>query len=83
MMPQHHGEADIHPRPIYTSILDLYKVLELLLCSLKGIWLQPYTVSPAKLAPDLGVQVHLRSGNNATTSWLRLISTSDCFVHPY
>jgi hypothetical protein len=31
----------------------------------------------------LGIQVHLRSGNDATTSLLRLIFTSDHFIHPY
>jgi hypothetical protein len=43
----------------------------------------PYTVTPAKLAPDLGSQGHLWSENDAITSWLRLISTSDCFIHSY
>ncbi len=64
-------EADIHLRPLHTSILDIYKVFELLVCCLKGIWLHPHTVTPAKMAPDLGIQVHLRSGNDATTSCLR------------
>ncbi len=76
-------EADIHLRPLHTSILDIYKVFETLACCLKGIWLQPYTNAPAKLLPDLGIQVHLRSGNDATTLWLRLISTSDHFIYPY
>jgi hypothetical protein len=31
----------------------------------------------------LGIQVHLRSRNDAITSWLRLTSTSDHFIHPY
>jgi hypothetical protein len=31
----------------------------------------------------LGIQVHLRSRNDATTSWLRLTSTSNHFIHPY
>ena len=76
-------EADTHLRPLHTSIEDKYKVLEPLVCCLKGIWLHPYTVTLAKLLPDLGIQVHLRSGNNdATTSWLRLIATSDHFIHP-
>jgi hypothetical protein len=35
---------------------------------LKGIWMHPYTVTPAKLPPDLGSQVPLSSGNDATTS---------------
>ncbi len=72
----------IHLRPLHTSILDIYKVFELLVCCLKGIWLHPYIIRLAKLPPDLGIQVHLRSGNDATTLCLRLISTSDCFVHP-
>ncbi len=75
-------EADVHLRPLHTSILDIYKVFETLVCCLKGIWLHPYTVTPSKLAPDLGSQVHLRSENDAITSCLRMISTSDCFIHP-
>jgi hypothetical protein len=58
-------EADIHLRPLHTSILDIYKVFEPLVCFLNGIWVQPYTVTLAKLAPDLGSQLHLRSGNDA------------------
>jgi hypothetical protein len=50
-------EVDIHLRPLHTSILDIYKVFEPLVCCLKGIWLHPYTVTPAKSAPDLGSQV--------------------------
>ena len=76
-------EADIHLRPLCTSILDINKVFESLLCCLKGIWLHPYTITPAKLAPDLGPQGHLRSNNDTITSWSRLITTSDCFLHPY
>jgi hypothetical protein len=76
-------EADIYLRLLHSSILDMYKVFEPLACCLNGIWVQPYSVTPAKLFPDLGIQVHLRSGNDATTSWLRLISTSDHFIHPY
>ncbi len=76
-------ETNVHLRLLHTSILDMYKVFELLLYCLKGIWLHPYTVTPAKFAPDLGIQVNWRSGNDATTSCLRLISTSDCIIHPY
>jgi hypothetical protein len=74
-------EADIYFRPLHTSILDIHKVFELLVCCLKGIWLHLYTVTPSKLAPDLGIQVHLRSGNDAIMLLLRLISTY-CFIHP-
>ena len=76
-------EAYIHLRPLHASILDIYKVFEPLVCCLKGIWLHPYTITLAKFLPDLGIQVHLRSGHDAITSCLKLISTSDCFMHPY
>jgi hypothetical protein len=62
-------EADIHLRPLHTSILDIFKVIEPLVCCLKAIWLHPNTVTPAKLAPDLGRQGHLWSKNDAITSW--------------
>ncbi len=76
-------EADVHRTLFHTSILNIYEVFKPLVCCLKGVWVQPYTVTPAKLPPDLGSQGHLWSENNATTSWLRLISTSDHFIHPY
>ncbi len=44
-------QADIHRRPLHTSILDIYKVFETLVCCLKGIWLHPYTITLAKLPP--------------------------------
>ncbi len=68
-------EADIHFRPLHTSILDICKVCETLVCCLKGIWLHPYTVTLVRLAPDLGTQGHLWCENHVITSWLRLIST--------
>jgi hypothetical protein len=76
-------EADIHLRPLHTSILDIYKVFKPLVFCLKGVWVHPYTITPAKLAPDLGSQGHLWSENDAIKSWLRLVSTSDRFIHPY
>jgi hypothetical protein len=33
------------------------KVLEPLVCCLKGIWVHPYILIPAKLAPDFGIWV--------------------------
>ena len=45
-------EADTHLRLCPTSILDIYKVFEVLVCCLKGIWLHPYFIPPAKLASD-------------------------------
>ena len=75
-------EANIPLRPLHTSILGIYKVFEPLVCCLKGIWVHPYTITPAKLALDLGIQVHLKSGNDAITSCSALISTKDHFMHP-
>ena len=49
----------------------------------QGHMLHPYTVTPAKLAPDLGKQGHLWSENDAIMSWLWLMSTSACSIHPY
>jgi hypothetical protein len=60
-------EADIHLRLLHISILDIYKVFEPLVCSLKGIWMHTYTITQYKLAQDLGIQIHLRSGNDAIT----------------
>ncbi len=60
MMPQHHGWGWYSPqslRPLHTSILDTYKVSKPLVCCLKGIWLHPYIVTPAKLAPTWEVRV--------------------------
>ena len=54
-------EADIHLRPLHKSMVDMYKVFVSLVCCLKGIWLHPYKVTLAKLPPDLGSQLHLRS----------------------
>ncbi len=50
-------EADIHLRLVLTSILDIYNVLESLLCCLNGIWGHPYILIPAKLAPGFGIWV--------------------------
>ncbi len=77
------SEADINLRPLDTSIFDIYKGFESLLCCLKGIWVHLHTVTLAKLAPDLGIQVHLWSENDVITSCLRLMSPSDHSIHPY
>jgi hypothetical protein len=76
-------EADVSLKLLHPSILDIYKVIESLVCCLKGIWVHPSTITPARLAPYLGSQGHLWSDNDVNTSWLRLISTSDPFMHPY
>ena len=45
-------KADIHLRPLQTSMWDIYKVFESLLFCLKVIWVYPYTVTLAKLVSD-------------------------------
>jgi hypothetical protein len=75
-------EAEICLRLLHTSNLDMYKMFQPLVCCLKGMWVHPYTVTPAKLSPDLGIQVHLQSEKYVITSFLRLISASDRFIHP-
>jgi len=70
-----------------SSIRHIHKVFEPLVCCLKGIWFHPYTVTPAKLAPDLGIQGHLRSENDAITVMveadihLRPLHTSLCNIY--
>ncbi len=76
-------EADMHLTLFPKLELDISKLFEPLTCCLKGIWVHPNTNTQAKLAQDFGLLGHLLSGNDAITSWLRLISTSDCFPHPY
>ncbi len=50
-------EADIHLRLLDTSIVDIYKVFETLVCCLKGIWMHPCIIIPAKVASDIGIWV--------------------------
>jgi hypothetical protein len=83
MMPKHHFEAVIYLRLFCTSLIAIYKLFESLVCFLNGIWLHPYTIAAAKLPPEWGSQSHLRSENEATTSCLRLISTSDHFINQW
>jgi len=67
---------------IPSSILDIYQVFEPLSCCLKGVWVHPYTVTSAKVDPRFGKSGSLWSENDVLTYWLRLISTSDHFIHP-
>jgi hypothetical protein len=46
-------EADIHLRLVHNSILDIYNVLESLICCLKGIWVHPYIVIPQENGPQI------------------------------
>ncbi len=73
---------DISLRLLPTSIMDTFKVFKVLECCLKGIWVHPHIVPPAKMAHVICILGHLRHGNDATTLKLRLISTSDYFPHP-
>jgi hypothetical protein len=75
-------EAHIHLRLLPTSILDIYKVFEPLVCYLRGIWMQHYIIIPATLAPYFEILGHLWSVNDTITWWLRLTSNSD-IPHPY
>jgi hypothetical protein len=52
-------EADVPLKLFHASILDIYKEIESLGCCLKGTWVHPYTITPARLAPDLGTQGQL------------------------
>ena len=73
-------QIKLHP----SSILDMYKVFEHINMLSMGIWKQPYTIILVKLNQiwdfwdAYGVEK-----NDAITSWLRLQSYSNCFLHPY
>ncbi len=69
-------EADIHLWLLHTSILDIYKGFEPLVCCLKRVWVHPYTVTPAKPAPDLG------SHGPFIVSLLIVIFAGDCDIFP-
>ncbi len=45
MLPYVMVEANVHLRPLHTSMFDIHKVFEPLVCCLKGIWVHPYTVT--------------------------------------
>ncbi len=66
-----------------TSILDIYKVIELIDMLSMGIQYQPYTVIPTLLGSDFEALGHLWSQHDVIMSWLRLTVTSNCFPHPY
>jgi hypothetical protein len=74
-----------HIFPLKTTsyiLLDIYKVFEPLVCFLKGIWVHRNIITPAKLVPDLGILGGLWSESNTIMPRLRLIPTSDLFIHP-
>ena len=65
-------EADIQLRlrPLHTSILDIYKEFETLVCCLKGTWVHPYPYysTRAKLAKDRG-----KSGSLVEWNWYNFV----------
>ena len=61
---------------ILTSILNIYKVFELIdMLSIGILWYQPYRVTQL-IGPHLGVLGDLWSRNDGIMSWLRLAATS-------
>jgi hypothetical protein len=54
-------EADRHFKPLLSSILDIYKIVEHIDMLFKGIQLQPYTDRPTLLGSDFGVLGHMLS----------------------
>jgi hypothetical protein len=52
-------EAHIHLRLLPTSIKDMYKVFEVILCCLIDIWMHLEIVKQAKLALDFEILGHL------------------------
>ena len=42
-------EADVHLNPLHTSIVDICKVFELLVCFFNGMWVYTYTNTLVKL----------------------------------
>ncbi len=50
-------EADVHLTLLDTSIVDIYKVFETLVCCLKGIWMHSCIIIPAYVASDIGIGV--------------------------
>ena len=70
-------EADSLLKLLAGSIKDIYKVFERINMLSIGIQQQSFTVS------DFGVViVNVWSQNDVISSWLRLIATSNCFLHP-
>jgi hypothetical protein len=76
-------DADSHLKPLPTSILDTYNVIEHIEMLSMGIECPPYTVIPTLLGSDFEALGHLWSQNDVIMSWLRLTATSNCFPHPY
>jgi hypothetical protein len=76
-------DADSHLKLLPTSILDIYKVFELIDMLSMDIQYQPYTVIRTLLGSYFVVLGHLGSQNDVIMSWWRLAATLNCFLHPY
>jgi hypothetical protein len=77
-------KADSHLKLLSASISNTYKVFEHIDMLSTGMQCQPYTVLPTLLGSDFGVVGHLWSQNDVITmSRLRLMATSNCFLHSY
>jgi hypothetical protein len=61
-------DANIYHILLPTYIIDIYNAFEVLVCCLKGVWVHPYILIPAKLEPNFVIFGHLWSGNDAITS---------------
>ncbi len=72
-------ETDSHFKPLLSSILDIYKIVEHIDMLSEGIQLQPYTVILTLLGSDFGVLGLMSRCNDAITSWLKLTATSNNF----
>jgi hypothetical protein len=76
-------EAESYLKPLPTSILDIYEMIEHIDMLSMGIQYQPNTVIPTLLGSDYRALGHLQSQHDVIMSWLRLKATSNCFPHPY
>ncbi len=83
MMQLHHGWGSHPPQTafhIHTRHIQSVWAVGMLSHRHMGSTLYYYT---GQFGPRFCIFLHLWSENDAITSWLRLISTLDCFPHPY
>ncbi len=74
----------LHPPQTASHIhIRQRKMFKSLVCCLKGIWVHPYILPPAKLAPDFGILGPLWSENGMVEDdiHLRLLPTSILDIH--
>ncbi len=70
----------IHPYSTYTKCLSHRYAVSM---AHEGTHIPLQQPSWPQTGPDLGIQGHLWSENDVIASCLRLISTTDLFIHPY